>query len=149
MEALFLKILNMSITGAFVIVAVVLVRLLLARMPKRYAYWLWSVVLFRLVCPVSLASVFSLFRIKPFDMTIAQSEGTAMLRYIPENIGIMPSPEVTVGIPVMNAAIHGSLPDATPYASVNPMQVWIILGTILWAAGLALFLAYNSTHILR
>lgn len=143
MEAFFLQLLNMSITGAYVIVAVILVRLLLARMPKRYAYWLWSVVLFRLVCPVSLASVFSLFRIKPFDMTIAQSEGTAMLRYIPENIGNMPSPEVTVGIPVMNSAIRGSLPDATPYASVNPMQVWIFLGTVLWAAGLALFLAYN------
>jgi beta-lactamase regulating signal transducer with metallopeptidase domain len=143
MEALFLKILNMSITGAYVIVAVILVRLLLARMPKRYAYWLWSVVLFRLVCPVSLASVFSLFRIKPFDMTIVQSEGTAMLRYIPENIGSMPSPEMTVGIPIMNAAIHGSLPDATPHASVNPMQVWIFLGTVLWATGLVLFLAYN------
>ena len=143
MEALFLKILNMSITGAYVIVAVVLVRLLLARMPKRYAYWLWSVVLFRLVCPVSLPSVFSLFRIKPFDMTIAQSKGTAMLRYIPENIGTMPSPEMTVGIPVMNSVIRGSLPDATPYASINPMQGWILLGTMLWTAGLALFLAYN------
>lgn len=143
MEALFLRILNMSITGAYVIVAVILIRLLLIRMPKRYAYWLWSVVLFRLVCPVSLSSVFSMFRAKPFNMTIAQSEGTAMLRYIPENIGYMQSPEITVGIPMMNSVISGSLPDAAPYASVNPMQVWIFVGTIIWTVGLVLFLAYN------
>ena len=143
METLFLKILNMSITGAYVIVAVILVRLLLSRMPKRYAYWLWSVVLFRLVCPVSLSGVFSLFRVKPFDMTVAQRDGAAMLRFVPENIGVMASPEMTVGIPVMNAAISGSLPDATPFASINPLQIWISLGTVIWAIGLVLFLTYN------
>lgn len=44
MESSFLKILNTSITGAYVIVAVVLVRLLLTRMPK------WLAVMILLVC---------------------------------------------------------------------------------------------------
>ncbi len=61
MEGTFLKVLNMSITAGYVILAVVLIRLLLRRAPKKYSYLLWSVVLFRLVCPVSFASVVSLF----------------------------------------------------------------------------------------
>ena len=53
MEALFLKILNMSLSAAAVICVVVLVRLALKRTPKKWSYLLWTVVAFRLVCPVS------------------------------------------------------------------------------------------------
>lgn len=59
MDGLFLKILNMSITGAIVILAVMLLRLALKRAPKWISYALWAVVLFRLVCPVSFASEYS------------------------------------------------------------------------------------------
>jgi beta-lactamase regulating signal transducer with metallopeptidase domain len=75
MESVFLKVLNMSVTAGYVILAVLAVRLLLFRAPKKYAYLLWSVVLFRLVCPVSLPSQLSVFGLKPFDMSAAQSLG--------------------------------------------------------------------------
>jgi beta-lactamase regulating signal transducer with metallopeptidase domain len=72
MEMLFLKILNMSITASYVILSLIFIRLLLKRAPKKYSYLLWSVVLFRLICPVSFSSVFSIFQTKPFNMTAAQ-----------------------------------------------------------------------------
>lgn len=149
MEALFLKILNMSITASYVILAVIFIRLLLKRAPKRYSYLLWSVVLFRLICPVSFSSLFSIFQTKPFDMTAAQRGGGAALSYVPVDIGYMEIPRVTVGIPTMNSIISESLPAATPYASVNPMQIWIMLGTILWCAGIASLLFYSIVTYTR
>lgn len=143
MEALFLKIINMSITGSYVILAVLFIRLLLKRTPKKYSYLLWSVVLFRLICPVSFSSAFSIFQAKPFDMTTAQRSGGAALSFVPADIGYMETPRVTVGIPTMNSIISESLPAATPYASVNPLQIWILLGTILWCAGVAALLVYS------
>ncbi len=143
MEALFLKMVNMSITASYVILALLLIRLLLKKAPKKYSYLLWSAALFRLICPVSFSAVFSIFQMKPFNMSAAQSGGGPALSYVPADIVYMETPSVTVGIPYMNSVISESLPAATPYASVNPMQIWIFLGTILWCAGIVLLFSYN------
>ena len=149
MEALFLKILNMSITASYVILAVMFICLLLKKTPKKYSYLLWSVVLFRLICPISFSSVFSIFQAKPFDMTTAQKGGGATLSFIPADIGYMDTPRVTVGIPTMNSIISESLPTATPYASVNPMQTLMLLGTILWCTGITVLLVYSIVTYIR
>ena len=60
MKDIFLEILNMSLTGSAVILLVLAARLLLKRTPKIFSYALWSVVLFRLLCPVSLSASVSL-----------------------------------------------------------------------------------------
>ena len=52
--------LNMSLTASAVILCVLLVRLALRRAPRVFSYALWAVVLFRLLCPVSLTAGFSL-----------------------------------------------------------------------------------------
>ena len=54
-------ILEMSIKGAIVIIAVMLARLLLIRAPKKYSYLLWAAVAFRLCVPFSFSSDFSIF----------------------------------------------------------------------------------------
>lgn len=51
------KILNMSLTASVIIVTVIILRVLLKRAPKVYSYMLWSVVLFRLLCPITINSV--------------------------------------------------------------------------------------------
>ena len=51
---------NMSLTASIVILCVLVARLILKRAPKVFSYALWAVVLFRLLCPVSLSSGFSL-----------------------------------------------------------------------------------------
>lgn len=60
-NALFLKIVAMSMTAGIVILVVLLVRLLIRRLPKRFAYALWLVVAFRLVVPVTANSNISIF----------------------------------------------------------------------------------------
>lgn len=62
MIMIFTTILNMSFTASYCIAAVILLRLLLRRQPKILSYLLWSVVLFRLLCPVAFSSSFSLLR---------------------------------------------------------------------------------------
>ena len=56
MHRLFPIVCNMSLTASVVILAVLAVRLLLRRAPKVFSYALWAVVLFRLLCPVSVTS---------------------------------------------------------------------------------------------
>lgn len=60
MDIIFSKILSMSLSASFVIAAVLLLRLLLRKAPKKYSYFLWLLVFFRLLCPFSIESAFSL-----------------------------------------------------------------------------------------
>lgn len=53
-DTLFSYILDMTLRGSAVIIAVLLVRLLLKKAPKVFSYALWAVVLFRLLCPLSI-----------------------------------------------------------------------------------------------
>lgn len=66
-ESIFLNILDMSLTAGCIIGVVLILRLFLKRLPKKYSYFLWSVVGFRLLCPVSFNSIFSIFNLKLFD----------------------------------------------------------------------------------
>ena len=69
MQAAFAKILNMSLTGSIVIAVVLLTRLFLKRAPKIYSYALWAVVLFRLLCPLSITASLSVLKPIPVDTT--------------------------------------------------------------------------------
>ncbi|MBR6537955.1 MAG: hypothetical protein IKT67_12230 [Lachnospiraceae bacterium] len=63
MGAVFVKILNMSLTAGWIVLAVLLVRLLFKKKaPKALFPILWALVAVRLVCPVTFESSFSLIR---------------------------------------------------------------------------------------
>ena len=67
------RLFNMSLTASVAIVLVILLRLLLKKAPKVISYALWGVVLFRLLCPVSIESSLSLYNL--FDAP-AEESGT-------------------------------------------------------------------------
>ncbi len=78
----FIRILNMSITAGYCILAVLLLRLLFRKMPRKYLYILWLAVAFRLVCPVSISSGLSLFNLAAFsEGTLVTQNGT--MEYLP------------------------------------------------------------------
>lgn len=131
MNKLFLTILNMSLTGAFVIGAICLARLLLKKAPKKISYYLWAVAAFRLVFPFSIESTFSLI---PFKAKI-----------IPPDIAMQSLPRIDSGIPYVNNAVSRILPAASPAASVNPLQVWTAIGTFIWLMGFVVMLIYGLT----
>ena len=56
----FMQVLDMSKMTSIVILIILVIRIFLKKMPKFVSYVLWTVVLFRLLCPVSFTSVISL-----------------------------------------------------------------------------------------
>lgn len=59
MKIVFLRILGMSITASFLIVALILFRAMLKKAPKAMVCALWILAAIRLVCPISIQSPFS------------------------------------------------------------------------------------------
>ena len=60
MEALFLKLVNMSITASWLVLAIIAVRLIFKKTPKWIHCLLWGLVAFRLICPFTIESSLSL-----------------------------------------------------------------------------------------
>lgn len=83
---LFIKVLNMSVTAGYCILAVFLLRLLFRKMPRKYLYVLWLAVAFRLVCPVSVSTEFSLFNLEAFSGQ-ARVTGEGTMEYLPAASG--------------------------------------------------------------
>lgn len=129
MDKIFLQILNMSITSSYVILFVMLIRFLLKKTPKIYSYSLWSVVLLRLIFPFSFESIFSLIRVNP--------------QAISSDIIFAQTPQINSGIGAIDNIVNNTLPAATTTASVNPIQIWIGIGQIIWLVGIASLVLYS------
>ncbi|MEG0836177.1 MAG: M56 family metallopeptidase, partial [Christensenellaceae bacterium] len=129
LEKLFVSILNMSLIGSYVIIFVLIARLLLKKAPKIFSYALWSIVLFRLICPFSFESVLSLI---PMAKTP-----------IPQDIIYSTLPQINTGINIIDNSINPILPAPNLGDSVNPLQIWIFIGTIIWVLGMLAMLIYS------
>ena len=132
MTDIFLKIVNMSISAGWLVLAVLMLRILLKKAPRWVHVLLWGIVALRLLCPVSIESALSLI---PSAETISPDIMTDR------------TPEIATGIPALNSAINpviaGSFAPNTG-DSVNPLQIWIPVGSAIWAVGAALMLLYMA-----
>ena len=54
LDKVFIQVLDMSKTASLVILVVILARFFLKRAPKVFSYALWGIVLFRLLCPITI-----------------------------------------------------------------------------------------------
>ena len=64
MNELFLKIINMSISASWLILAVLILRLVLKKAPKWVNVLLWGIVAVRLICPLSFESALILSQVQ-------------------------------------------------------------------------------------
>ena len=136
MTELFTAVLNLSLTGSCVIVFVLLLRLLLKRAPKKFSYALWGVVGFRLCCPVSVKSSLSLFSL----FSLGQSAGSSVPASLPEPVA--GSAQAAGGISLAEPLISSSVPAPGVGDSVNPVDILLFLGAIVWCMGMAARLVY-------
>ena len=130
MSALFLKILNLSINASWLILAVIAARLLLKKAPRWISCLLWGLVAVRLLCPISLESVLSIL---------------PSAKVVPENIEMVQDPHIDSGVRIIDNAVNPVIeksfsPDAA--SSVNPMQVVVFMGSIIWLTGMVVMLLY-------
>ncbi|MGE4485730.1 MAG: M56 family metallopeptidase [Oscillospiraceae bacterium] len=136
-------ILNMSLTAGIVIVLVLLARLPLKKAPKVFSYALWAVVLFRLLCPVSLSSDFSLLGI--FN---SPSVTNSSITYIPADIVRAANPQVDLPLPGISQVINETLPQGDEQTVADPLEAPMAIATLLWLFGIAAMLAYSVVSIL-
>lgn len=156
MHRLFPTICNMSLTASVVIVAVLLVRLLLRRAPKVFSYALWAVVLFRLLCPVSITSAVSLMGAVGAPVQ-ERTQRTSAVEYVPADIvRSSGTPTVTTlpqeTLPAINSPAESTVPAAVTApepAAALPLSGPMVVLTGAWLAGMALLLAYSAVSMLR
>ena len=134
METVFLKLLNMSITGSVMVLAVLMARLLLKKAPRWSICLLWGLVALRLICPFTIKRNLSLIR---------NSEPIT-----PEIIS-----EQLPTAPVVTEPIQYEIPDPAPEIQEIPQQTVEIvperqapnileIAGYVWLSVVALMLAY-------
>lgn len=147
MSDLFYTVLNMSITGSYVIISVIFARLLLKRLPKKYSYALWAAAAFRLCCPISFQSVFSLFSLKPFDMSKAQSGGAETLQYIDRSFAEQTYPRMTTGISNVNTVIYEEITTGARFISFKDTFMKFL--PYIWLTVLCAMLIYGFAEYIK
>lgn len=124
MTELFIRLLNMSLTAVYLILAILLVRAVAGKIPRKYICLLWALAGIRLTIPFEFESLTSLI---PSGRIVTSSIMTDQ------------TPEINSGITVVdkavNTALTGSAPDMA--MSANPMQIYMGILALLWIVGVA------------
>ena len=162
MDKLFIQVLNLSIAGAWMILAVLLLRLILKRAPKAMVCALWLLVGLRLLLPFSVESALSLI---PSRQTVsaAIAEPGALPPVSVSGIQVLPTQDggydrparvdvIDSGLPALdralNPVINESLAPAQG-ASVDPLQVLTAVSGWVWLLGCFGLLGYGAFSFLR
>ncbi|MCI8771649.1 MAG: hypothetical protein HFH73_11010 [Lachnospiraceae bacterium] len=136
-------VLRMSLTGSIVILTVLFARVLLRRCPKVFSYLLWSVVLLRLLCPISFSAPLSLLQ---FVRTPIEAEGK--MRYGIERFVQHRNTELAVSADKtakrVKAAAVSEMPDMQ-----NFVHMLITVGTAIWFIGAASISMYGICSLVR
>jgi len=138
MEMIFLNVFNRSLAAGWLILAVIVVRFLLKKAPRRLSCVLWAVVAVRLLCQFFPASSFSLI---PSGETISA-----------EAVRFAPAPAIDSGIPALNEALNPMIGERfapAPGTSVNPLYIWTAVAGIVWLVGVAVMAGYALLGSLR
>lgn len=132
MEKIFVALLNMSITAGWIVLALVLLRPLVKKLPNWVGCTLWALVGIRLVLPFSLESILSLI---PSAETI------------PPDIAMQRNPAVHTGIEMLNHAVNPVLsqsfaPKMDMLTSINPLQIVEFVMSRVWILGVIAMILY-------
>jgi len=133
MGAVFLKVLNRSITAGWFILAVLCIRLLFRKMPKWMNCLLWGVVAIRLICPFSIESPFSILSSTEPVKSSAVVEGE-----VRNDI-----PSIDSRLTIVQNTINPMLTETFAYNesdSVAPLQVVTFAAGLVWCCGMVLLI---------
>ena len=129
MSGIFIKIINMSISASYIVLAVLLLRLLLKKAPKWIAVIPWGIVGLRLIMPFSFESIFSLI---PSSETISKAPDS-------------PRPHFESGVNIIDNQVNDYLAGHYYEGVTRPAGHFADITTILaivWTVGIVLLLTY-------
>ena len=147
LRTVFSVVLNMSITASISILVILLARIMLKRTPKIFSYALWAVVLFRLLCPVSLSSQFSLMGLFPSPTTEA-----GRMEYVSLNVLHTERPAIAVDVPASGldqATDHGGEPLIVESTAADSADFLVSIMSIVWICGAAAMLVFHLLQLIR
>lgn len=148
----FVQILNMSITAGYCIIAVLLIRLVFRKAPRKYLYALWLVVAFRLVCPVSVSSDLSLFNTGLFSIS-APDVTLGAMEYIPADEYGVRFDEMNTGSAAVNMLVNQQIPHAlyqtTGFSCKTLIYAAFPYMTAVWTVGVIAFGVYYTVSARR
>lgn len=131
MNHIFIEILNNSLITSLLIIAVIIVRMIIKKAPKWFSCVLWGLVAIKLVFPFSIESVFSL---------------VPSSKPIPSDIEYSATPQIESGVDAINRVVNPVLEqNFAPQAvtSINPLQIVIMICSIVWIVGIIGLLMYS------
>lgn len=138
MYSLFVKLLNMSLASSVLILAVLAVRFILRKAPKKLTCLLWIIVAIRLIVPMSIHSAVSAFNyIGRYHLNNGD------LSYIVYN-GQTENPEAEVHL--MQSIIRSN---DGPTMVMNSATVYLPVLMNIWAAGVVILVLYAMVSYLR
>ena len=137
MERFFLEVLNRAICAGWLVPVILLLRVILKKMPKWMCCLLWGMVAVRLLVPIQIESAVSLI---PSVQTVSP------------DVIYAEKPELHTGIGMLNSAVNPVISDyfaPKPENSVNPVQVFTRVASLVWLAGAVLLLFYAAVSYVR
>ena len=133
MDAIFSRVLQTSVSGSIVILAVLVLRLILQKAPKRAVCLLWMLAVLRLLVPFELQSNWSLQpELAEFAWPVAQEE------YFNSGTVVSPVPPAYLG-----DAVEYPMPEQPPKEEPAERLAW------LWTAGAAALAVHGAVSLLR
>ncbi|MBO5797371.1 MAG: hypothetical protein J6R77_03375 [Clostridia bacterium] len=138
MDGIFLRLLNISITAGWLVLAIVLLRLILKKAPRGLVCALWGLVAVRLICPFSIDAPWSLI----------PSAETVPPRIVRSN-----SPTIQSGVSFLNDRVNPVISQALAperFETERPfLEIVFTVAGILWLVGVVAMLAYAAVSFLR
>jgi beta-lactamase regulating signal transducer with metallopeptidase domain len=138
-EQIFIKILNMSLNASFVVIAVLFLRLLFKKLPKKYSYVLWLIVFLRFLWPFTLESMVSLIPITSEPIT--QERLTDVTSKVRSERPI-DSSTVTKQVDTYNSSYKDAQSNTIAYVDVDISNTpnYVEIASLIWLGiGLLLF----------
>ena len=142
------RLLNMSLTASVAIGLVILLRFALKKAPKVFSYALWGIVLFRLLCPLSIGSTFSVFNL--ID-TPVEDYGyiSSVIEYVPADIVHTENPSVVLPVPGVSEVINDALPQGQEQLRADPLEGRTFVATVIWMMGVLAMGIYSIVSYLK
>lgn len=153
MDKVFVTVVNMSITASFVICIVLVLRLFLrkAGAPKWILCALWAVVFFRLLCPVSFLSEYSLLQMIPQGDVIQMQTGRQIQYVAQEAIAqqLQQMPSLQSSVASESASAETMMQPTITGATDSTLWMRIVGGLpVVWLMGMLLLVAYGGYNLL-
>ncbi len=137
LTGIFLELFNMSVNASYIILAVLILRLIFKKAPKKLICMMWAIPAIRLICPFSFKSILSLL---PSEKAVSYE------------VLLSDTPQIHSGINFVDNRINPVIRDNfTPskIETVDPLQLLTNAMSILWIAGIFILAVFSVISLIR